>query len=296
MKVVYILPLFLLLLLACHDEDNIKAELQTDKYNLADDPNDPVQHFIHELYQKNGVVLITNPDTSHYVYNFNNPNSIHIVAPKQEKELLQKSVQFLAEVLFDLYDDNFKKNYFPFTILMADEIQWWAFGEYDLFNAYSSTSFTAVANINDNLFTLDEATKRLYRGEINASLWSNYLYPRGAWKVKGAFYEFSKNDYGEFMDALLPEEAVLEAREYGFISYDPITSETQNPDPDEWYFTAPTPAMDVQQYIQFIFSSTQEELDDFMEEYPVIGEKYVILRESIKESLNIDMFSFCVPS
>lgn len=293
MKAFYIIPIFLLLLLSCHDEDNIKAELQTGKYNLTDDPNDPVQHFIYDLYQKSGVVLVTNPDTSDYVYNFNNPNTIHIVPPKQDKELLHKSVQFISEVFFDLYDDSFKKNYFPFTVLLADEIQWWLFGDYDLFNAYASTSFVAIANINDDLFPINEATKRTARGEINASLWSSYLFPRNAWRVRGAFYEPSKDYYDLYMlDSWTEEDGILEAREYGFISFDPITSDTE--DPEDCFLMVPTLEMDVQLYIQFIFSSTREELDELMEEYPLIEEKYKILRESIQESINIDIFSFCL--
>lgn len=292
MKAFYIIPIFLLLLLACHDEDNIKAELQTGKYNLADDPNDPVQHFIYNLYQKNGVVLVTNPDTSDYLYNFNNPNTIHIVAPKQDKELLHKSIQFISEVFFDLYDDNFKKNYFPFTVLLADEIQWWLFGDYDLFNAYASTSFVAIANINDDLSILDEATKRVYRGDINAALWSSYMLPRNAWRVRGAFYEVSQGLHDSYLDSYTVEDGILEAREYGFISFDPMTSDTE--DPEDCYLNFPTMEMDVQLFIQFLFSSTREELDEFMEEYPLIEEKYKILRESIQESINIDIFSFCL--
>lgn len=295
MKAFYIIPIFLLLLLACHNEDNIKAELQTGKYNLTDDPNDPVQHFIYNLYQKSGVVLVTNPDTSDYVYNFNNPNTIHIVAPKQDKELLHKSIQFISEVFFDLYDDNFKKNYFPFTVLLADEIQWWAFDEYDLFNAYASTSFVAIANINDDLSTLDEATKRVYRGNINAALWSGYLLPRDAWRARGAFYEVSAEFYDYFyLEAETIEEGIIEAREYGFISYDPFLSYTE--DPDDIALIIPSPEKDIELYIQFIFSSTREELDEVMEEYPLVEEKYKILRESIQESINIDIFSFCLPS
>lgn len=294
MKAFYIIPLFLLLFLGCHEEDNIKAELQTGKYDLTDDPNDPVQHFIYNLYQKSGVVLVTHPDTSDYVYNFHNPNPIHLIAPGQDKEVLQKSIQFISEVFFDLYDDDFKKNYFPFTVLLADKIQWWAFDEYDLFNAYASTSFVAIANINDDLFTLDEATKRLYRGDINAALWCSYMFSRDTWKVRGAFYEVCQGLHGAPMDSYTVEDGILEAREYGFISFDPMTSDME--DPEDCYLNFPTMEMDVQLFIQFLFSSTREELDEFMEEYPLIEEKYKILRESIQESVNIDIFSFCVPS
>ena len=35
---------------ACYNEDSIQAERGTPKYNLEDDPSDPVQHYIHEFY------------------------------------------------------------------------------------------------------------------------------------------------------------------------------------------------------------------------------------------------------
>ena len=95
MKNIYIIPLFFILL-GCHNEDNPKVELQAGKYTLTDDPNDYVQHYIYDFYQKYGVVILTNPDSSDYVYNFNNQNPISLKVPEQEKEVLKTGLQFIG--------------------------------------------------------------------------------------------------------------------------------------------------------------------------------------------------------
>ena len=294
MKVLYIIPLFLLLLLSCHDEDTIKAELQAGKYVITDDPNDPVQHFIYNFYQKYGVVILTNPDSSDYVYNFDKPNLIRVTPPKQDKQLLETGLQYLSEVFFDIYDDSFKKSYFPFTVQMADQISGFVIDWYEPQNIYANTGLIVVANINEELSSLDEETKHINRGEINAALWCNHLLPREAWRVRSAFYEPSKDYYDEFaFDSYTVEEGIIEAREAGFISFDP-NSDTE--DPEDCFLYIPSKETDVLLFIQFIFSSTQEEVEELMEEYPIIEEKYKILQASIKEYMNIDIFMFCIPS
>ena len=101
MKSIYIIPLFFILL-GCHDENNPKVELQAGKYTLTDDPNDYVQHYIYDFYQKYGVVILTNPDSSDYVYNFNNQNPISLKAPEQEKEVLKTGLQFIEEQFLNI--------------------------------------------------------------------------------------------------------------------------------------------------------------------------------------------------
>lgn len=293
----YILPLFLiLLLLGCQKEDRIKVDLQVGKYKLIDDPNDYVQHYIYTLYEKCGVVLLTDPDSSDYIYNFKDPNTLFIKAPEQKKEILEEGIRFISERFIDVYDDSFKKNYLPFTIQLADYIEWWQLYGYDLVNAFSSSGFIAIANINEDLSTLDETTRNTYRGDIHASLWSDYLLKRGAWLVPGAFFEISEDYYGDYsmFDSETIEEGIIEARECGFITYDPYLSETE--DPDDALLFVPSKEMDVQQYFQFLFSSTKEELDGLMEEYPNVKQKYDILRAGIKRQMNMDIFAFCLPS
>ena len=295
MKSIYIIPLFFILL-GCHDENNPKVELQAGKYTLTDDPNDYVQHYIYDFYQKYGVVILTNPDSSDYVYNFNNQNPISLKAPEQEKEVLKTGLQFIEEQFLNIYDDNFKKKYFPFTIQLANRIELWILGDYDLVNAYSSSGFIAIANINDDLATLDETTLNNYRGDINQSLWTEYLLKREAWFVPGAFYEVSKEYYGDYslFESYTVEEGIIEARECGFITFDPYMSEIE--DPEDCLLFIPSQEMDVQQYFQFLFSSTKEELDELMEEYPLVEQKYLLLQDAIQKQLDIDIFSFCLPS
>ena len=90
------------------------------------------------------------------------------------------------------------------------------------------------------------------------------------------------------------EEGIIKAREYGFITFDPYMSETE--EPEDCLLFIPSQEMDIQQYFQFLFSSTQEELDELMEEYPLVEQKYLLLQDAIQQQLDIDIFSFCLPS
>ena len=74
------------------------------------------------------------------------------------------------------------------------------------------------------------------------------------------------------------EEGIIKAREYGFITFDPYMSETE--EPEDCLLFIPSQEMDIQQYFQFLFSSTKEELDELMEEYPLVEQKYLLLQDA----------------
>ena len=63
-------------------------------------------------------------------------------------------------------------------------------------------------------------------------------------------------------------------------------------EPEDCLLFIPSQEMDIQQYFQFLFSSTKEELDELMEEYPLVEQKYLLLQDAIQQQLDIDIFSF----
>lgn len=125
-KLLYTLSVLLVLLLAgCNKEDDVHAELGDSWYDLKDDPSDPVQHYIHELYANTGVVLVVDPDIRDYRFNFTKKNNIRVVAPKQASDLLTQGIEFARKIFLDIYPDDFKKAYFPYNIILADSILFW---------------------------------------------------------------------------------------------------------------------------------------------------------------------------
>ena len=85
----YIFYLLLIFsVVSCYDEDPIHADRSEAKYNLDDDPSDPVQHYIHEFYTDYRVIIIKNPTVYDYKFNFSMKNRIRIVPPRQDKDML----------------------------------------------------------------------------------------------------------------------------------------------------------------------------------------------------------------
>ena len=120
---------------SCYNEDALSIPAQPDKYGvLTDDPSDPTRHFIYEFYQKYETVIITNPTEADYKFNFTSDNGIKITAPEQEQGVVEEGIDFLQEVLLDLYPDDFLKKNLPFSIILAEEVRMDSYGETTVMN------------------------------------------------------------------------------------------------------------------------------------------------------------------
>lgn len=268
---------------ACYNEDSIQAERGTPKYNLEDDPSDPVQHYIHEFYTKYRVIIITDPTIYDYMFNFSMKNRLRIVAPEQDKDLLYKGIQFMEKVFFDFYSPEFKEKFFPMSVIMADTIQNAGFGSEAMQNTANSTNFIAIGNIREGVEALSEEELIKIRSEVNGKFWSGYLDKiLGSFKVNPDFYKVSKEYYGEwlaFYDGLTLED--IDFYEMGLVGDDPEWREIDPDDPSNNVIVAPREELDLQQWMSFIFEKKSAEMKEICDKYPKMKEKYELLRQSM---------------
>ncbi|GCB35716.1 hypothetical protein [Bacteroides faecalis] len=279
---------------SCYHEDALIIPDQLDKYNiLKDDPSDPTQHFRYQFYQKYQTVIITNPTGADYEFNFTSDNGIKIMAPEQNKEVINDGIDFLQRTLLDLYPDNFLKKNLPFSIILAEEVRMDSYGETAILNCYASGGFIALGNVTVGLKTMTQKEFYKIRADVNASFWARYMSQvRGLFIISDAFYEaseevepdiYSPNWFYFGYDAT-PYNT--DFYHYGLISYDPERSFVDEADPDfPWYsLYAPSKETDLSQWMNFVFLKTPVEIQEICDKYPVMKKKYDIIREAMLEN------------
>lgn len=290
MKHIYLLTLIISsLLFSCDENENLSVEFDKGKYYIGDNPKGEVQEFIYNFYSKYNTLILTNPDTSDYRYNFTSMNKIKLIPPVKkdiyiedltddEEKLLMDGLRFLKEVLFDQYTEEFKQKFFPATIQLADVIKKWNEG-FDTITPMTSASrnFIAISGINSDLINISADKKEEYRREINYQLWYNHLL-HGVNKVNipKSFYAVSKDYYGTDEKYTDWEGDFEKSHNKGFI------------EGTIWggYITD---SEDVVSYLKHIFIIDRTKLNELMDNYPNIKLKYDILREAILKDFNIDI-------
>lgn len=270
---------------SCYNEDALVIPEQPDKYNiLTDDPSDPTRHFIYQFYQKYQTVIITNPTEADYKFNFTASNGIKITPPKQEQKVIDEGIVFMQKVLLDLYSDDFLKRNLPFSIILAEQVRLDSYGETTVKNCYASRSFIALGNVVAGVNELSKSDFVKIRADVNASFWFTYMSQvRGLFTIPDAFYEVSKAIQPKIYDFYYmgsQSPATMDFYKFGLISYN--TDSSFIDDASEWYSVyAPDKAMDLDQWMTFVFEKTPGEIQEICAKYPPMKQKYDIIREAM---------------
>lgn len=291
-KLLYALSVLLVLLLAgCNKEDDVHAELGDSWYDLKDDPSDPVQHYIYELYANTGVVLVVDPDIRDYRFNFTKKNNIRVVAPKQESDLLTQGIEFARKIFLDIYPDDFKKAYFPYNIILADSILFLGMEDQTpSYHAFASTNFVAIAGIRSGMENYTEEEISEIKSEVNGKFWNDYLAAvKGVFVFPEEFYGVSEEWYGKFwMDGETPDD--IDCHEMGFVDFDwGNTSYDDDPIWGGWWVQVPGKDLDRSQWMTFMFNSTATEREELFARYPLMKQKYEILKNAMKACGGFDI-------
>ena len=296
-----------LLLGSCEKEEALHVDPIGPKYNLEDDPNDPIQHVIYETYRDFGIVVITNPTEADYAYNFTNKNRLNVVAPPQDPAVIQAGLAFIKKNFLDLYSAEFKKQNMPFTLVMAKSIVNESHGGSAAVDAYASTGMIAISHIDENIGSLSDEQAKAYKAAINACFWSSYMGTvRNMFSVPEEFYQVSggesgsEGDYGQYIS--VPR----------YINYDTSTPNPDYklpPDPADWYklgfvdimdfyeysdptwpdfdyysYTTPNATEDLSLWTNFIFATSSSEIATMGQTYERIKQKYEILKKALEDA------------
>lgn len=272
---------------SCEKEGRLNLPPEQPRYNLADDPNDPVQHFVYETYQKYGVIVVTNPTIADYKFNFSSDNGIVMTAPPQDRDVLMAGIGLLKEIIFDKYPENFLKQNLPVTIIMANTINMASYGETYEMASYVARNYLAISHINEELPNLTAEEKQAIDADANSKLWATYMTTMlQSFSVPEDFYNagikaFPDEDYYEFYWEKDPAE--IDFYSYGFIWYD---EEASFIEPDWFWYDVygPDKNLDVLQWIKFILGTSKSEIDEICNKYPIMKQKYEILSAAMADA------------
>lgn len=292
MKKILIFLWWGLFLCGCYDNETIHADYIEYGRNYDTTSTDPVVKQISQYYYKYGKIIITDPDTADYMFNFQMKNDVHIVEPRQDQEHLLKGLQFLNELFLNGYSDRVKKEYFPYSIILADTIENTYTDEF--VDMYTASHYIAFL-VNDEMLNKSEEEK------VAISMaWNNtflkYCTDKIGWTVPEEFYLYSEAEYGKrenwwfvFPDGTkdTPGDINL-VWEKGYPSgkwdwnYDPY--------PDvAWGYSLPSSrAGYLSKFFEFLFTTPQETIDKAIADHEKLRKAHDVLDQALKDDFGID--------
>ncbi len=271
---------------SCYKEEDIKGETPEPKYHLEDSDN-PLDHYIYEFNKENGNYILYDYTEMDYKWNMSILLDTRLVK-QTNREILEKGIPYMREVLFDDYSTDFKRKYFPFKILMADSIYVEKNGiVYGDEAADGGLSFLAIGKIRSGIDTISNDSLLKRKGEVQATFWAYFLYNNEMLKLSNAYWNISNEYYGvnlKMLDnnsKLKPDE--VDVKKYGF------WDRNRASDSGERYCIAPDKTLDIYQFIQMIVTHTAEEMEKLMAGYDKLKDKYYLLINQLKDVYGVDI-------
>ena len=302
MKKLVLLTSIIIFFCNCAKEDQLSPSYNDRDWYSNEDSDDPVQHACYLLYKKYGIPIFVN-DTIGYenrgidaygnpiiyykiidmAYTLGSPitsddsymqSRVHTLIEKPADQLA--GVDFLDKYLFSILP---KKLHFN-SILLLDSLYETSKISADLTHlpAYYGLTTLAIAQI-PQIASMTEDKKQEQAYTILAFLASNEL-AKDAVSLAD-FYEISQAYYGGIVNPANPRMPGGRYEKYGFLDYgsnwDP-SNDTK--DPSEWIYRNITDKnVDLEDYIFACFQYEEKEFISKYAEYPLVLEKYNIIRE-----------------
>jgi len=293
-KDILIVASLLLAFTSCYNEDNLNVKLGTNDVTLQDS-KDSLDHYIYNFYKDYGTYIYYKYDTLDYRWNFSTMRNTITMTQQDDKVILMKGVKLLEKVFFNLYDDQFKKTYFPFKILLAKKIYNIGSWKSSVLKSDYSTSFIALGNIDENIDNMLYADIQDIKNSINFSFWLGYMISNEKLQIPEEFYNVSHDYYKQNLRLLVstsdidPDPALVDPHKFGFLygysgSYRSVYKSGK-------YYWAPFEEIDLEDFFELIFNNTKSEIDEIMKDSPKLQDKYNILISYVKEKLNFDLQS-----
>lgn len=287
------------LLSGCFNEDDIHVEDQYYKRVYDTTSNDPVWKYVSLYYFNCGKLLITDPDSSDYLYNFDAKYALWIQKPIQTQEGLLKRIQFFEDMFLGSYTNEFREKYFPFEIILADSIVYT--GSLDASkpegvprDIYIADYYVAFS-VSENTMNLSKEEKVRLSTAWNGNFLSRYLVKKSGWKVPEDFYlyptdgEFYANckyktdeEWGEdnFWELGYPTGRILE-------EYSPNSEGKWGWNKVGYQFASAKDTY-LSQFIDFLFSTDTETVERAISQHAKLKKAHDVLDQSLKSYLGID--------
>jgi lipoprotein len=258
-----------ILLYSCAKEDAIDSELKTYRRSYDSTSTDPVKKFEADYYYKYDKVFITDVDTVDYLFNFKYKNNIFIEQAEQNETHLLAGIKLMKDLFLDAYTPEFIKEYFPFSLILGDDIldnTGYTTKQVDMFVA---NSFIAL-NIGKMTQNLNTEERKQLSAKLHKALLVDICWQNTKSINLDQFFKHTESTYGKKQNKEFTKEELYEA---GYI----------NPDPSTFFHTIfPTKNSDIQDWINFILLTPQEELTEIINTYDLMKVKYQSLDETLK--------------
>lgn len=266
---------------ACYSHEELSVEPGKPKFKI-EDSTDPVDHEIYEIHKKTGVQILYDYKPNDYRWNLGavqTTSDFDTVMLPKEREALALGMKYVNTTLLRHYSEDFKRHFFPLRIFLADSIYHRA-RKKEIMVA-PGRDHILIGNINKSI--LEKITPKQLKerqGILNATLWSKFFLEKEGVEFPPAFGTLSQDYYNHFLNK--PPLKTMDPREMGF------WGKIQNT-MDIYPRTPKDEKEDVFFFIQKMTSFDKETLDQQMKGFPVLIEKYNILRKYLIEVHKIDL-------
>lgn len=275
-----IAPLMLFAAVSCYKEAPIHSEPDAPEY-VIQDSDDPNLHYIYEMYSRNGVYVLYEYEDSDYLWDVSSQSNNVLV--RLDKADVGKAVEHARKTLFDLYDDDFIRGYFPYRVFLADSVNNSMY-KLDVFKdriCSYGRSYLALGRLSADNFPFTPEAELEYRGKVNGMLWGDILYSNRLVDIPDGFFSPCSEYYGKSGSQLPDKDDPASLKRLGFWSYDEF-----NMGNDYMY---PSQEGDVSDFVEMITTHTSEEMNELMSGYENLVIKYNILVNAVRENYGVDL-------
>lgn len=273
----------LLTLWECTKEDDITAEIVPYRRTYDIHSSDTVMRFISHYYYKYNHYFITDPDSSDYLYNFERKNPVFIRMPEQTTEHLLYGISYMKELFLDFYPDEFIKNHFPYSLILADSIGSGS-KEVDL---YVARNFVAL-NIGEMTKNYTFEEKKHLSLKMHIEFLVNILYQYGEGLDLSTFFSPAEKLYSTRTGDYDNQKKWKTEELYAVgLFYD-----------DSWspYYTEfVSKKQDLYDWLSFLWgfkvdkwSKIPDNVDEMIATYPIMKQKYEALTKALKDGVGVD--------
>lgn len=262
------------MLTACYKEAAIHSDKGEIPYKI-EDSSDPAKHYIYEYNQATGVYILSDYSDVDYSWNISAVSENSLV--RIDEDVLTDAVDYLKQVLTEVYPETFAKKYFPLKVLLADSIV--NNSSDDELTAYGR-SYIAIGQLGEDDFPKSADAIKEARGYVSGNLWGNILYNNGMISIPDGFFSPSEEYYGQYVGDEEGSEDPDSQKRYGFWEYDPTAV---------YDHMLPSREGDVADYVRYIVTHSSEEIQALMEGYDTMKIKYNILIKAVKDECGIDL-------
>lgn len=288
-------------LLACQKEETMDfPDYDKNWYVVDDNPSDSVSHAIYLFYKDFGIPVFTNDtigkqqrmDVFHHEYihyetltlNYSmggmaSANSSPIVNnfTYTNRANVPAFLRYLRQEIMPVLP----KSIHIQSLFLVDQMTSLAFGSY----AFKGLNTLVIANTS-RLSAMDETEKKKMKGAILRSALSDYILNQDAYSsLLAKFYQVSrslspqKDIYNMYTGQLRQYVTGADpddwehptVQEVGFLDADPANS----------YYTPSSTWMDVNMYVEAVYTYSQDEFTQLYGKYPYIMQKYTIIQNII---------------